>query len=376
MKYYVLGTQNNTMLLGYVEKYYMLLLSKLEEISKKIDDVNWSNIFWDLLLLWKKNKILILNWDNSARINFLYSEYVHKIDTWIEGKEVVLEWFLQEVSMFLSWNKQQLSMNLGTVIANTSIHLTHQDNNPYAAFDAHPEHAKNWWSKWYWDKTPEEWLEVYNKTFDLLKQVDKGIYSELNMIISKIVPLGTAQNVHNSASYKECIGHLYMWYTIGSNVPELNNLEAVIHESSHNKLNIIRHFDQIITSGNEENYYSPYRPDARHINGVYLWLHAFVPVVYILMKTYAKKILPLDEIWLEKITLYYIKNKITYKVLKKYGKFTPLWQEILDEMYKVMCMTDKIFTTLWVSKDIILNSKQRQIEHFSEVNKLYPHLEY
>ena len=34
----------------------------------------------------------------------------------------------------------------------------------------------------------------------------------------------------------------------------------------------------MIISNREEKYYSPYRPDARHIHGVFLGLHAFVPV--------------------------------------------------------------------------------------------------
>ena len=35
-----------------------------------------------------------------------------------------------------------------------------------------------------------------------------------------------------------------------------------------------------------ENYYSPFRPDARHLKGVFLAIHAFVPTIYILMKAY------------------------------------------------------------------------------------------
>jgi HEXXH motif-containing protein len=47
--------------------------------------------------------------------------------------------------------------------------------------------------------------------------------------------------------------------------PELSNLEAIIHESSHNKLNLLFHFDPLILNSLEENYYSPFRPDARHL---------------------------------------------------------------------------------------------------------------
>jgi hypothetical protein len=51
---------------------------------------------------------------------------------------------------------------------------------------------------------------VYEKSFTLLQQVDESFYDELNFIISKIAPLGTARGLHNSASYKETIGTLYL----------------------------------------------------------------------------------------------------------------------------------------------------------------------
>jgi HEXXH motif-containing protein len=61
-----------------------------------------------------------------------------------------------------------------------------------------------------------------------------------------------------------------MGYTLDATKPEMNNLEAIIHESSHNKLNLIMHFDPLILNTMEEIFYSPYRPDARHMHGVYL----------------------------------------------------------------------------------------------------------
>jgi HEXXH motif-containing protein len=112
------------------------------------------------------------------------------------------------------------------------------------------------------------------------------MYDEINTMIKKIIPLGTAYGAHNSASHKDCIGHLYMGYTIDAPSPEINNLEAIIHESSHNKLNLIMQFDPLILNVQEEKYYSPYRPDARHMHGIYLGVHAIIPTVYILMRSY------------------------------------------------------------------------------------------
>jgi len=52
--------------------------------------------------------------------------------------------------------------------------------------------------------------------------------------------------------------------------PEVFNIEAIIHESSHNKLNLISHFDKIVLNDYNTEYYSPYRPDPRHIWGIFL----------------------------------------------------------------------------------------------------------
>ena len=166
-----------------------------------------------------------------------------------------------------------------------------------------------------------------------------------------------------------------MWYTLWIDQPELSNLEAIIHESSHNKLHLLFQFDKIILNSMEENYYSPFRPDARHVKGVFLAIHAFVPTIYILMKAYKNWSIR-SEHWLEKIVLYYIKNKITYKVLKKYADFTELGENIMTEIYYVMRLTDSVFQSLNIDKSIIHNAIYREKEHFEEVNKNYPNFKY
>jgi hypothetical protein len=64
-----------------------------------------------------------------------------------------------------------------------------EDNNPYNGQEAHPEHHLTGGVLGWGEKTEKNWLLVYEKTFHLLKQLDEGIYDELNQIIKKIVPL-------------------------------------------------------------------------------------------------------------------------------------------------------------------------------------------
>jgi HEXXH motif-containing protein len=56
--------------------------------------------------------------------------------------------------------------------------------------------------------------------------------------------------------------------------PELALLEAILHEYNHNKLNLIMQTERLVLNDLTEAYYSPYRPDARHILGIYLGIHA------------------------------------------------------------------------------------------------------
>ena len=351
------------MLADYLDKYYYLLLEKLKTIIT--DDK------YNTFLTQDNTKGFLINWDISSLINRLIELRNHNFPD-EDNIESILN---NEINIFLYWDKSELISKKWKNILNTDIKITLDDVNPYAKYNAHPKHKENWWIVWWWEKTEDEWIDVYSKTFKLLKTVDEGFYDELNTIIQKIIPLWTTYNVHNSASHKPCIGHLYMWYSLWVDQPELSNLEAIIHESSHNKLHLLFQFDDIILNSMEENYYSPFRPDARHVKWVFLAVHAFVPTIYILMKAYKNGSIK-SEHWLEKIILFYIKNKITYKVLKKYAQFTELWEEIMKEVYYVMILTDQVFKSLNVERNIISNAINKEKEHFSEVNKNYPNFKY
>ena len=57
-----------------------------------------------------------------------------------------------------------------------------------------------------------------------------------------------------------------MSYPTGLNNPELALLEAILHEYNHNKLNLIMQTEVLLLNDRNEIYYSPYRPDVRHIH--------------------------------------------------------------------------------------------------------------
>jgi len=376
IKYYVLWIKNSPLLKEYLNNFYNKLISDLEIIisssfifknkEKEIKNGLLSSIN---SLLEVYNKDFILNADISSLIQSII----------IDNNNESINKLKKEIDIFLSEgiDSPNLTQNKGKKIFWTNIKLTSVDNNPYNKTEAHPDHIKTWAiSGNWWEKTEKEWLEVYEKSFSLLKELDEWIYDELNQIITKIVPLWTARWIHNSASYKECVGHLYMWYTIDSGNSEVNNLEAIIHESSHNKLNLILQFDPIVLNDKELKYYSAIRPDARHIHWVFLGYHAFAPTMYILMKAYKNWYLWDDINWLKKIILYYIKTKFLQKVIHKYALLTDLWKEISEEIDYVIKEMDILFKEINPNKELILEAKEKQTKHFKEVNKNYPQLEY
>ena len=375
LKYYVLWKKDSPLLKEYLEKYYNKLVLDLEKIrhlpfKKGVSEGGGIIKSITNLLENKSNKDFILNADISSLINGILSNF--DLENSIKKLEKEINIFLKE------WIKSvNLAQNKWEKIAWTNIRLTNIDNNPYNKEEAHPEHKKYWATAWsWWEKNEYEWLKIYKKSFNILKKLDEWIYDELNQIITKIIPLWTAEWMHNSASYKECVGHLYMWYTIDSISPEINNLEAIIHESSHNKLNLIMQFDDIVLNSKEEKYYSAIRPDARHIHWVFLGYHAFAPTMYIVMKAYNDWFLWNDRMWLEKIVLYYMKTKFLQKIIKKYAILTDLWKNISKEIDYVIKKMDALLKEINPSKEIILKAKYNQEQHFNEVNINYTNLEY
>lgn len=377
MRYLVLAKNDNETLTEYLEKYYQLLLSHLQELLQ----VGFLRAEIQVLLsTWKERenekREFILYPDNSSLIQFFYKSCVQDAPLNLKNQEKYKKILQKEIQLFNDDTNWEYAMRQWDFIPWTTIRLTDIHSNIYAQVDAHPSHREMWGVQGWWERSEAEWFYVYEKTFSLLKQVDTWFFDEINRMLQKVVPLWTAENAHCSSSYSDCIGHIYMWFTVWTDTPEINNLEAVIHECSHNKLNVIFHFDPLYTNTREENYYSPYRPDARHIHWVFLWIHAFVPVVYILMKAIANWIIEVDSSWKEKLLLYHMKNKVSLNVLQKHGTFTSLWEEVMDEVTQVITLTWAYVKKIGYSSNEIEGCKMRQIDHFRGVNNQYPHLEY
>ncbi len=356
----VLGYRDNTLLDQYKEKYFIYLYNQvLNFFHKSAWLIDFKALDKSVL------REFLLHPDNSSLIQ----------EIWLSWDTDSRDRFEIECSNIISWENEKLTALLGDTIPGTEIKLTLYDNNPQNMQVWHPDHDQNGMLGW-GDRAESEWLRVFSDSFTLLKHIDEDFFLEMNSMIQKIVPMRTSVDVHNSCSYKECIGTLYLWYTINAQQPELSILEALIHESSHNKLNLIMQSEKLHINDYSLRYYSPYRPDARHIQWVLLWVHAIVPTVYILLLGIEKWHIRNNN-WYEKVLLYHMKNKLGYRVLERHGKFTTIWKKIFDDMWDVMKLCDVLIKNNSHLQAIDFSSIQaRAKEHFIEVRNNYPYLQY
>lgn len=353
----VLWYTENTLIQEYREKYFQVLLTFF--CNSHIEE--W--IKWSFLKL-----------DEESKKNYLLHPDISSLVHDLKNKSSI-DKLEKEMKSLYSGLSENITMNSWENIPNTDIKLTLHDNNPYNFQVGHPDHDQDgmlWWG----EKSEKEWLDVFWKAFSLLQKVDEKFFQELNYIIKKIVPMKTSLDVHNSCSYKECIGTLYLGYTINARQPELNILEALIHESSHNKLNLIMQSERLHLNDYQLAYYSPYRPDARHIQWVLLWVHAIVPTVYVILRGIEQGYIK-DKWWHEKVILYHIKNKLGLRVLWRYAKFTSIGRKIFDDISEVIKISDAMIQKIEVLQSLEKKSIQnRAKEHFLEVQRNYLHLKY
>lgn len=359
--YTVLWYRHNPVLEKYRQKQYGVLLENLKKNISSEDFEKFCTQPED------ERKKFLFHPDQSS---------ILKCFEFLEDTSLASLKLHEELQKFLSWNRENMVMNSGLEIAGTNIRLSVEDNNPLNWYDAHPDSSDAGGKLWWWVQTPEEWKEVYDNTFALLKSIDEEFFEELNYMIQKIVPFGTAKHIHYSASYREAVGTLYMGYTLWTDIPELHVLEGLVHESTHNKLNLILQDEAITLNDFEEKYYSPYRPDARHIYWVFLGIHALIPTVYVLLQ-WVEKWLIKDMKWLEKIALYHVKNKIGIATMKKFWKLSEIWAMVYKDLVLVAQKSDTLVKSMIEKNRLPIDQIQRKAkEHFMEVNKNYPHLQY
>lgn len=348
MYYSTLGYDSNPLICLYQERFVQKLKKLwVEYIDSDIPEelfLLFPDIHWLLLASMRHN--IPMRWEY---LNILRSEYMR-------------------------YKRWENLMNDYEKIAWTNIVLTLDFNNPDIRKHNHPDHKEKNIGITFWDKSRPEWQELFATSFDILRRISPGFMNEIEHIIRKIIPFDVSHGVHNSGSYSNVIGHLVMSYPTGMEHPELALLEAILHEYNHNKLNLILQTELLILNDRREIYYSPYRPDARHIYGIYLGLHAIVGAYWVIWNAHNQRVLILSGVWQEKAVLYVLKNGLSLQVLDKYAILSPLWKEILEEMRQVHHECLECIKKSDISSEVMERARLAMVAHYREVSKNYPWL--
>ncbi len=266
------------------------------------------------------------------------------------------------------WNKYTIDPT--EIIAGTQISLTMQFANPDIDKHTHPDHRLL--TAGYGHKSPNEWRELFYNVFSIIKKVSPGFMSEIDRLLIKIIPFGISLGSHNSGSYSDVIWHITMSYPIEIELPEIAVLEAILHEYNHNKMNLIMQTEKLILSDMREIYYSPYRPDARHIHGIYLGLHALAGAYWVIWQAHIAGVLILSDSWLEKAVLYTLKNWLSLQILDHHARLTPLWKELLEDMRAVHTECLEYIRKAHIAPEMMARAKSSLVTHYQVAKQRTP----
>jgi HEXXH motif-containing protein len=200
------------------------------------------------------------------------------------------------------------------------------DNNPMRMFEAHPDKQGNTIDLG--GKPVEDWTASLSAALDLIGEHLPAFRAEVDLVLRQIVPVGFFPESHLSASYQEAIGTIYL----SLHPSPLTMAEAIVHEVSHNKLNVLFEQDAVIENDPNETYTSPVRPDPRPIHGVLLAVHAFLPVERMYRNMLAAGAAPGEPELRRHVERVSELNRQGAEVLLRHGKPSLMGRAILDEI--------------------------------------------
>ncbi len=201
------------------------------------------------------------------------------------------------------------------------------DDSPLARFETHPDKAGSGLDLG--GKTADEWTAALGEALGVVRAGVPAIADEIDLLIEQLVPVGYDPERHLSASYAELVGTIYL-----SLHPDVLTLaEALIHEHSHNKINMLWTLAPVLENGFSPLYSSPYRPDPRPLHGVLLGVHAFLPVerMYEQLEAAGHPILRGSGVERRR-KMVRERNASACEMLRLHARATPAGQGVLDEL--------------------------------------------
>ncbi|MBN8617081.1 MAG: hypothetical protein J0L92_41260, partial [Deltaproteobacteria bacterium] len=227
----------------------------------------------------------------------------------------------------LRQHDQVVTAEPASVPVSGAIDLALVDDNPLSSLEAHPDKSGSQLDLG--EATPEQWVASLRDALDRIATHLPLLRSELDLVLSCLVPVGTDPERHLSASYREALGLVYL----SLHPDPLTMTEAVVHEAQHNKLNAALTIDPLLENPPDERHPSPVRPDPRPLLGVLLAVHAFVPVaaLYRAMRLAGDPIVDGPRVH-PRLTRILEGNEEGLTLLERHARPTALGSTLLEEL--------------------------------------------
>ncbi|MFO0550520.1 MAG: HEXXH motif-containing putative peptide modification protein [Polyangiaceae bacterium] len=234
-----------------------------------------------------------------------------------------------DVLVFRSGSIEGVAFREGSApytLVDGGVWLAERDNNPISMFEAHPDKHGN--AIDLGGKPASDWVTSLRDSLALIAEHLPELRRELDQFSQLVVPVGYHAERHESASYREAIGTIYMTLH-----PHLMTMaEAVIHEGSHNKLNAFFETDEVLLNGDSPLYTSPVRPDPRPLRGVLLAVHAFIPVARLYEKMVDARDARVNPSFLSRFEAVRRINAEGFKLLAEHARPTAKGRSLMDEL--------------------------------------------
>jgi HEXXH motif-containing protein len=202
-----------------------------------------------------------------------------------------------------------------------------EDQNPISDFEAHPDKEGNRLELG--EASTSTWVAALSEGMAMVARVLPELHQEMPLILQQLIPVGTHDETHLSASYREAIGTSYL--TLHPRL--MSMVEALIHEYQHSKINMLFHVDEVMRNAYHPLYCSPVRPDPRPLHGVLLAAHAFVPVAE-LYKRLRETQDPLSQKggFNDRFRQIIANNEEALGVIREYADPTPLGDQLISDL--------------------------------------------
>lgn len=352
----------------YVLKYHLIELNRFILAACLLSKTNFQG---ELLCLEKRLYIpflgISIEYDNAETINLEYSILDDKSQIIIDKNNTV-----DINSILFNAEKGVVEpFNDGGVYIQPVLH----GSSGKVVIDTKDPYLRLGWSELYTNPDGSKYINLIDPELEVAlpdlrnaHELIRDVWPEMESNISNAINVIHVVKSPMADRHMSCTSDQFFGAILTSTGDEIQLAEAIVHEYSHNLLNVVIASGEIFNGlpPVEEVHYSPWREDARHISGVLHAVFVFSNVAE-LFDRYLKKI---DEHLIDsRITGNLVKLRMGIEVLKEYPFETENSKILVDYLDQKISDWENLYKELDFSEALSI-----QRNHVNRWIKRYPNL--